>query len=158
VALWQEGRSLAQIAAALRVSCRRARCVLREAGVAGLAVVHCANCDREIARGRPGLQGREAVLCLDCLAARPEAPFAQRLRAYRLAAGLTQDELAERASRSPTSIWQYEQGEAMPRAGTLARLVEVLGPGLAAPARRAKPGDRGRGQANGTRPVAPPIL
>lgn len=87
-----------------------------------------------IVRGRRGLLGRGTAVCLDCLASQPEAPFAERLRACRLAAGLTQEELAERAGLSPTSIWQYEQGEALPRAGTRACLARVLGPGLSSPA------------------------
>lgn len=133
-ALWQEGRSLEEIAAALGVSCWRARRLLRGAGVASAVVVRCGSCGREIVRGKRGLQGREAALCLDCLASQPGASFAQRLRAYRLAEGLTQEELAQRAGLSPTSVWQYEQGEAAPRANTLARLARVFGPGFGPPA------------------------
>ncbi len=99
----------------------------------GLVVVHCCGCGRAITRGQRGLKGNGNALCLNCLGAR-QAPFAERLRAYRLAAGLTQDELAQRSGLSATSVWQYEQGEAVPRAGTLARLVEILGSGLAPPA------------------------
>ena len=130
LALWQEGRSLAEVAAGLGVSCWQARCLLRQAGVISLGVVRCDRCGREIVHGRRGLPGREAALCLDCLASQPETPFPQRLRAHRLAAGLTQEELAERSGLSGTSIWQYEQGEAVPRATSLARLAKVFGPGF----------------------------
>ena len=56
--------------------------------------------------------------------------FGTLLRRYRIAAGLTQEELAERAGLSATSIWQYEQGEAVPRGGSMARLAGVLGDGI----------------------------
>jgi hypothetical protein len=84
--LWEGGRSLAEIAVALRVSLNRAKGLLREAGVDSLAPVRCGSCEREVARGRSGLRGGEAVLCLGCLAFHPEADFARRLLAYRLAA------------------------------------------------------------------------
>lgn len=57
-------------------------------------------------------------------------PFGERLRRERLLAGLTQEELAERAGLSATSVWQYEQGEALPRGKSLSRLTAVLGDGL----------------------------
>jgi DNA-binding XRE family transcriptional regulator len=127
--LWEKGRSPAEIPATPGVSPPRARRLLHTAGA--VTVVCCDDCGREITRGRRVLEGREDDLCLDCLASRPEVPFARRLRAYRLVAGLTQQELAERAGLNTTSIWQYEQGETAPRSSSLARLAAVLGEGLA---------------------------
>lgn len=49
------------------------------------------------------------------------------VREARLAAGLTQAELAARARTSQAAISQYERGAKSPSAETLARLVEATG-------------------------------
>jgi transcriptional regulator with XRE-family HTH domain len=64
----------------------------------------------------------------------PGATFAQRLRAYRLSAGLNQAALAWQSGVAETSIRQYEQGRAEPGPQELAGLARVLGPELAAEA------------------------
>jgi eukaryotic-like serine/threonine-protein kinase len=57
----------------------------------------------------------------------PSAPFGDLLRRYRLAAGLTQEELAERAGLSVQAIGALERGDRRaPRRDTLALLVEAL--------------------------------
>ncbi len=54
--------------------------------------------------------------------------FGEVLRNYRRAAGMTQEELAERAGISPRSISGLERGEgATPRRDTVAQLVQALG-------------------------------
>jgi predicted ATPase/DNA-binding XRE family transcriptional regulator len=54
--------------------------------------------------------------------------FGETLRNYRRAAGMTQEELAERAGISPRSISGLERGEgATPRRDTVAQLVKALG-------------------------------
>src|SRR5215475_9430011 len=54
--------------------------------------------------------------------------FGEILRNYRRAAGMTQEELAERAGISPRSISGLERGEgATPRRDTVAQLVHALG-------------------------------
>jgi transcriptional regulator with XRE-family HTH domain len=53
--------------------------------------------------------------------------FAARLRQFRHALGLTQEELAERAGMSARGIRALETGErTMPKRGTLARLADAL--------------------------------
>src|SRR5438105_15864703 len=53
--------------------------------------------------------------------------FGETLRTYRRAAGLTQEELAERAGVSPRSISGMERGEgATPRRDTVALLARAL--------------------------------
>jgi transcriptional regulator with XRE-family HTH domain len=64
------------------------------------------------------------------VAADPSAPFAERLRALRLAAGLTQRGLAGRAGLSYTTIRSYEGGRGRPRQRLLVALARVLGTGL----------------------------
>jgi len=53
--------------------------------------------------------------------------FAQLLKRHRLAAGLTQVELAERAGISPAAVTALERGiNRTPHADTVARLVQAL--------------------------------
>jgi non-specific serine/threonine protein kinase len=53
-------------------------------------------------------------------------PFSELLRRHRLAAGLTQDALAEQAGLSVTGIQKLERGPGRPHRDTLARLVAAL--------------------------------
>src|SRR5689334_20701675 len=79
----------------------------------------------------------------------PSASFGELLRDHRRAAGLTQEELAERAGVSPRSVSGLERGGAhVPRRDTVALLVRALGlagserdafEGLADERRRARP-------------------
>jgi transcriptional regulator with XRE-family HTH domain len=66
------------------------------------------------------------------VAADPSTPLAERLRALRLAAGLTQMELAGQAGLSYATISDCERGRRRPRPGLLGALAGVLGPGLLA--------------------------
>jgi transcriptional regulator with XRE-family HTH domain len=86
----------------------------------------CASCTAPLPRGSRG--GR----CPACVAADQAAPFAERLRALRLAAGLTQAELAARAGVSEAAVSAYECGRGRPRPRHLAALARVLGPALTA--------------------------
>ena len=54
------------------------------------------------------------------------APFGARLRHHRLAAGLTQEQLAERAGLSVRGVQRLESGRATPRAETLRLLADAL--------------------------------
>jgi transcriptional regulator with XRE-family HTH domain len=71
------------------------------------------------------------VLCLRCVERRPDTPFGTRLKAFRLAAGLTQQQLAERTGINPDTIASLEgrryKSPAWPH---LLALVKVLGPDL----------------------------
>ncbi|HEY7062449.1 MAG TPA: tetratricopeptide repeat protein [Chloroflexota bacterium] len=53
--------------------------------------------------------------------------FGTLLREYRGAAGLTQEALAERAQLSPRGLQKLEQGDCLPYAATLQRLIRALG-------------------------------
>jgi DNA-binding CsgD family transcriptional regulator len=133
-ALRRRGLTLNAIALRLGISERRAAGLLQEAGIDSRACeVRCAGCRRVLARGHAGLRGNAPAICLGCLARTPGVSFGQRLRAYRLAAGLAQRQLAERAGLDAGTVWSYEQGETVPRGPRLARLVAALGPGLAGP-------------------------
>jgi transcriptional regulator with XRE-family HTH domain len=92
--------------------------------------VPCAGCGAPItsAGAIPSDAGR--ALCLPCLASRPEAPLGVRLKAFRLAAGLTKVDLARRLGLTPAAVHQYEMGRREPRWQNLVPLIRVLGPGL----------------------------
>jgi transcriptional regulator with XRE-family HTH domain len=96
---------------------------LRTAGRA----VSCTGCGALILS--PGALRRDAAtaLCLTCLRKRPDAPFAQRLKALRLASGLSRAELAERSEMAPGSLRAYEDGLRVPQDRTAGRLAAILG-------------------------------
>ena len=50
-----------------------------------------------------------------------------RLRALRVAAGISNDELARRVDRSPWSVMSYELGRKLPSVGVLPLLADELG-------------------------------
>jgi len=89
--------------------------------------------------GAPAPRRSRAGHCPACAAADPSAPFAERLWALRLAAGLTQAGLAGRAGLSDTAVSFYERGRGRPRPDSLAALARVLGPALTAGAGRRPP-------------------
>ncbi len=99
--------------------------------------VACTGCGAVILS--PGALRRDAdtALCLACLRARPAVPFAQRLKALRLATGLSRTELAARSGLAPGSLRAYEEGRRAPQERTALRLARVLGDDvLGAPAPR----------------------
>lgn len=92
--------------------------------------VRCAGCGKDIPSAGALPSDADSALCLPCLKRHPEAAFADRLKAFRLAAGLTKAELAGRAGMTPAVLRNYERGVREPRWRHLVRLVRVLGPGL----------------------------
>jgi DNA-binding XRE family transcriptional regulator len=89
----------------------------------------CSRCHTPLG---PASAGRDSApaLCLACLGKRPRAPLGQRLRAYRLAAGLTRAALSREANVRPETIAALEQGEQRPYRRTLRRLAKALGVGV----------------------------
>jgi len=63
-----------------------------------LVPIRCRKCQSLITRMRLVHDSNIPVWCLACLAKHPKASFRQRLKAYRLAAGLTLAALAKRCS------------------------------------------------------------
>jgi transcriptional regulator with XRE-family HTH domain len=93
-------------------------------------VVGCAGCGSPIVSAGALPSDAGGALCLPCLACRPEAPLGARLKAFRLAAGLTKVELARRLGLTAAAVHQYEAGRREPRWRNLVPLIRVLGPGL----------------------------
>ena len=71
-----------------------------------------------------------ARFCLDCLARHPEATFGQRLKAHRLAAGMTLRDLSRRIGIGRTQLSRYERGAAFATWPSLVKLLQVFGVAL----------------------------
>jgi transcriptional regulator with XRE-family HTH domain len=137
LALRARGLTFAEIGRRVGVSREGARQLVRAAAGRGRPPSpRCASCAAPLPEGSRG--GR----CPACVAADPAAPFPERLRAYRLAAGLTQRELAARGGVSTSAVSLYERGRGRPGPGSLAALARVLGPGLLRSTRRPGNGRR----------------
>jgi transcriptional regulator with XRE-family HTH domain len=110
VELRARGLSLPQIGRRFGITHQGVRHILRRSGpAAALPSVRCCACAAPIGdHSGGGDLGR--VYCRACLSARPDAPLADRLRALRVAAGLTQAELARRAGASYRTIGHIECG------------------------------------------------
>jgi transcriptional regulator with XRE-family HTH domain len=89
--------------------------------------VDCRRCGAAL--NSPGATSRDAgkALSLPCVGKCPEASFGERLKAFRLAAGLSQSELARKAGVWPSIIHKYELKGHRLRPGALARLARALG-------------------------------
>ena len=96
-------------------------------------IVACCLCGQSIIRGGDALRNNGPVPCLDCLRERPHIPFAVRLKAFRMAAGLTQAKLARKAKLPPARIRAYERGHAEPKWRNLVKLMNALGTGASYP-------------------------
>jgi transcriptional regulator with XRE-family HTH domain len=92
--------------------------------------VPCAACAVAIASAGALASDAGQALCLRCLASRPDAPLGTRLKAFRLAAGLTKAELAKQVGLTGMAIHLYEANTREPRWRQLMPLLRVLGPGL----------------------------
>jgi DNA-binding XRE family transcriptional regulator len=84
----------------------------------------CSKCGREISLRYTRREHRLA-LCADCLPS--DAHFGQRLKVLRLAAGMTQIELAKKAGVGHSALVQYELGNELPRWDNLVKLIRVFG-------------------------------
>jgi transcriptional regulator with XRE-family HTH domain len=119
-----------EIAARLGVTHQRVGQILRATGRAGV-LLRCRWCRGPILTALRQVPRAQAVFCLSCLAGRPDAPFAERLRAHRLAAGLTLSQLAAAAGPAYQTLRCYERGTGLPRPEILRRLARVMGPCVA---------------------------
>jgi transcriptional regulator with XRE-family HTH domain len=88
----------------------------------------CRVCRRVVCENhRPGTISPD-VLCLECLAKGHAEHFGERLRSFRVAAGLTQEELGKQIGTSRNHIGEYERKkDAYLRWSKLLALVRVLG-------------------------------
>jgi DNA-binding XRE family transcriptional regulator len=100
---------------------RRPRCVR----------IRCRECDGDINHAGAVPRDDHDVLCLRCLAQRPDAAFGEHLKAFRMAAGMKIVDLAQKADIRPTVISGYEHGRIGAPSWTLmVRLFQALGVSL----------------------------
>jgi transcriptional regulator with XRE-family HTH domain len=125
-----QGLTFQQIAAQLGVSHQYVQQVLKRGGTGWLVPICCHRCKAVITRMRTAYDRNIAACCLKCLSEQPESPFGERLRAYRLAAGMTRRELAAKARVGHASVVEYELGNKQPTLENLMKLIRLLGTGL----------------------------
>ncbi len=133
VRLRAQGLPLTEIGRRLGVSRQRAGQIIRAIERERSRTLACGVCGGPAAPAGAAPADLRDVVCLTCLARRPEAPFAERLQSCRAAAGLTRQELARRVGLGVATLQGYEGGTRRPQWEQLTRLVGVLGLALVAP-------------------------
>jgi hypothetical protein len=88
--------------------------------------VHRSACQAVVTTRDLPLRTLGPVLCRECLAAHPDAPFALRLRSHRFAAGMSWAELERAAGQVAGRVKDFEECGVKPWAATRARLAKVL--------------------------------
>jgi DNA-binding XRE family transcriptional regulator len=88
--------------------------------------LQCRDCKAEIISATATGHQRP-VLCRECVLRRREVPFAEALHSLRVAAGLSQQALAEAVGMTQTQIALYELGRFEPRWSEAVELFAVLG-------------------------------
>ena len=119
-----QGLTLQEIGERLGVSRQRVHALLKEEAVPRPGIT-CRRCGSEIAPWPGASRNLGPVYCVACLPA--NASFGLRLRAYRVAAKLTQAELASRIGVPPGMICYWERDQRRPMRRNLAALAAILG-------------------------------
>jgi transcriptional regulator with XRE-family HTH domain len=122
-----KGMSYVEIGRALGMSRQAVRRALEPRPSTRSFRICCRLCERDINCSGAVPRDDRDVLCLTCLANRPDLGFGEHLKAFRLAAGLKVRALAEHVGVRPSVISSYEHG----RTGTptwklLMRLLQAL--------------------------------
>jgi DNA-binding XRE family transcriptional regulator len=126
--LRQQGLSLGAIGERLGVTRQCVHSALRRIREAETDPgITCCRCGQRVAQRLGPMRASDPVFCRACLTRMPGATFAERLRSFRLAAGLTQKDLATRSGVDETLICNYERGRHYPRPDRLAKLERVTG-------------------------------
>lgn len=92
--------------------------------------VNCCACGEVITTRSDYSLHDSPVLCVACLCRRREATFGERLRAYRVARGMTQLELCSATGLGQSQISGYERDARQPAWRNVARMVKVFGVNL----------------------------
>jgi transcriptional regulator with XRE-family HTH domain len=122
--------------------------LLKGQGVEPRYTLHCSGCNSVIAQGPITLRLNGSAHCLDCLQKLPAPTLGQRIKAYRIAADLTQAELAERIGVQLMTVSCWERNLKTPVWRTIASLITVLGPDfLTKPPVKAEKAERRRKRA-----------
>jgi transcriptional regulator with XRE-family HTH domain len=124
IELRARGLSLAEVGRRLGVSRQCVHAALKRADAKR---IRCKACARDINSAGALPRDDKAAYCLGCLAARPESTTAERLLAYRLAAGLSVVELALRSGVGAGRISRFEHGKVRPGHKAVTAILHVLG-------------------------------
>jgi transcriptional regulator with XRE-family HTH domain len=126
-----QGLTLAEIGRCFGVSRQAVEVALDKIGQGGRPPLRCRSCKAVILAHSSGRRPPLSVYCLPCLDLHPEATFADCLRAFRLAAGLTQEQLAAKARLRKGTVQKYDSGAVKwPPWLSIVALARVLGAGL----------------------------
>jgi transcriptional regulator with XRE-family HTH domain len=125
VRLRGRGLTLSQIARALGCDRSTVRRMLKEAA-APVPPVRCPACGAAVFHPGSGIRPAP-TFCLPCLSQRPQAPLGERLRAHRLAAGLTLARLGRRAGLSFGLLGSIELGRRDASPEAVRKLARALG-------------------------------
>ena len=97
-----------------------------------LGVRKCETCNTVIDTHKKTIPKNEKLWCTACLVKLPSATMAQRIRTFRWAARITQEQLSKRTGIPIHEIRSYELNKAMPSKAQLDKLIDVLGDGFLA--------------------------
>ncbi len=122
-----KGWSLAKIGEQLGISRQAVHVTLRSIHHPAKRLVTCRQCKMPI--DPVGVSPKEAgnTMCLICVSKGPRATFGQRLKAFRLAVGMTRTELSAGAELSESMIRYYEGDWGTPTVEGATRLAQALG-------------------------------
>jgi transposase len=123
-------KSVSRAIARLGISHQSVQQTLHTSGNARLVPVRCRECRTVIARLRTVRDNNGPVYCWDCLP--QEATLGQRLKARRLAKGMTLMALGKKTGISWNLLSKYERDAVEPKCGNLLTLIHVLGVALMA--------------------------
>jgi transcriptional regulator with XRE-family HTH domain len=125
-----QGLTLQRIANRLGITRQAVHSALKPPRGGKPFIVRCKLCAADL--NSTGALRRDAntAMCLACLTQRPQTPFSRRLQAFRLAAGLTRAQLAQKSGVTATSIHNYESGRLEPKWRQMVKLIRALGTGL----------------------------
>jgi DNA-binding XRE family transcriptional regulator len=125
-----QGHTLQRIADHLGITRQAVHSALKPPRGGKPFTVRCKLCATDLNSSGALPRDKSTAMCLACLAERPHTPFGRRLQAFRLAAGLTRAQLAQKSGVTATSIQNYESRRLEPKWRQLAKLIKVLGAGL----------------------------
>jgi transcriptional regulator with XRE-family HTH domain len=126
--LRSQGLTYEQIGERLGVSHQSVQQTLQRTGNAKLVPIRCRKCGTIITRLRTVKDNNGPVYCLNCLPS--DATFGQRMKAQRLAKGLTLMALGEQTGIGWNLLSKYERDLVEPKCRSVVRLVRVLGVGV----------------------------
>jgi len=130
VKLRATGLTYEQIGERLGITHQSVQQALQRTGNARLVPIRCRECAAVITHLRTVKDNNGPVYCLACLPG--DATFGQRLKAQRLAKGLTLMALCEQTGIVWTHLSKYERDLVEPKCRSLVKLIRVLGVGLMA--------------------------